>query len=166
MVQGGRRLLAFVHCGLASSRTPPRISGVILVLLLFFGWGTNCSYASEFFRTPSGRIFCSYDDASAQYGIPDAIVRCDIFVPGLRTPKPPADCPLSWGDAFTITASGRRGSLFCHGDTTRNPEAPVVPYGRVWRRGGFACKSEPTGLTCTNGLGHGFRLSWARQDMF
>ena len=39
------------------------------------------------------------------------------------------------------------------------PTFGVLAYGRTWRSHGFACTSRVTGLTCTNGHGHGLFLS-------
>jgi len=39
------------------------------------------------------------------------------------------------------------------------PSLVVLAYGRTWRSHGFACTSRVTGLTCTNGHGHGIFLS-------
>jgi hypothetical protein len=41
------------------------------------------------------------------------------------------------------------------------PTFIVLAYGRVWRSHGFTCTSRVTGLTCTNGHGHGLFLSRA-----
>jgi hypothetical protein len=43
---------------------------------------------------------------------------------------------------------------------------PVLAYGEVWQRGGFTCKSEPTGITCFNADRHGFSLARAKQAVF
>ena len=39
------------------------------------------------------------------------------------------------------------------------PTFVVLAYGRTWRSHGFTCRSRVTGLTCTNGHGHGLFLS-------
>ena len=39
------------------------------------------------------------------------------------------------------------------------PAFVVLAYGRTWRSHGFTCTSRVTGLTCTNGHGHGLFLS-------
>jgi hypothetical protein len=113
-----------------------------------------------FFKTPSGNIGCIY--ASAEPGIA-ASLRCDIRS-GLR-PKPPRPkrCDLDYGDSLEILKSGR-AIVVCHGDTALDPHAPVLGYGKVWRRGGFTCSSKTAGLRCSNRSGHGFFLS--RQHWF
>jgi hypothetical protein len=39
------------------------------------------------------------------------------------------------------------------------PAFVVLSYGHTWRSHGFRCTSRVTGLTCTNGHGHGLFLS-------
>jgi hypothetical protein len=39
------------------------------------------------------------------------------------------------------------------------PRFVVLAYGHTWRSHGFTCTSRPTGLTCTNGHGHGLFVS-------
>lgn len=41
------------------------------------------------------------------------------------------------------------------------PTFVVLAYGHSWRSHGFTCTSRVTGLTCTNGHGHGLFLSRA-----
>lgn len=41
------------------------------------------------------------------------------------------------------------------------PTFIVLAYGHSWRSHGFTCTSRVTGLTCTNGHGHGLFLSRA-----
>lgn len=108
-----------------------------------------------FFRTPSGNIGCDYSVFSPQ----PATLRCDIRS-RLRHPKParPRGCRLDWGDSLSLTRTGRP-VLTCHGDTAIIPHSHVVAYGTTWKRGGFACASQTTGLTCRNLAGHGFFLS-------
>ena len=58
-----------------------------------------------------------------------------------------------------------RARVVCAGDTTADPSARVVGYGKTWARGGFRCESRRRGLTCENAADHGFFLSsssWRR----
>jgi len=114
-----------------------------------------------YFKTPSGNIFCGYDDYS---GAP--YVRCDIRNYTPTTGKTPADCDLEWGDSFEVGANSKRGGLVCHGDTIINPDARTLGYGKAFSRGGITCLSEQRGLTCKNKRGHGFFLSRAKQQIF
>ena len=114
------------------------------------------------FRTPSGNIGCVY--ASAQPGF-QASLRCDIR--SLLKPKParPKNCHLDWGDSYELPKAGRT-LVTCHGDTTLDPHAPVLAYGKTWRRNGFTCVSKSTGLRCSNRGGHGFFMSRAHSYRF
>jgi hypothetical protein len=111
------------------------------------------------FQAPSGNISCLVFIESPQNSI-----RCDIKVMDTR-PKRPADCDLEYGRAFQMNSKGRAERI-CYGDTLTDKPLAVVPYGEVWQRGGFSCKSEPTGVTCRNGEGHGFSLSRPKQEIF
>ena len=46
------------------------------------------------------------------------------------------------------------------------PSYVVLAYGRTWRSHGFTCRSRVTGLTCTNGHGHGLFLSRASRRLW
>ncbi|HXQ09613.1 MAG TPA: DUF6636 domain-containing protein [Caulobacteraceae bacterium] len=115
----------------------------------------------ETIQTPSHNIFCMASPAAS--GQPSD-VRCDLQAMTNR-PPPPGDCPLSYGDSYYVDATGR-GGLVCHGDTVRAPDATVLAYGQTWRIYGFTCLSQTTGLTCTNGQGHGFTVSREAQKAF
>ena len=111
------------------------------------------------FQSPSKNIACQYFDTDGENTL-----RCDISQMNASPPRP-ADCELDWGEAFEMTAKGSAGRN-CHGDTMADPQLPVLAYGEVWLRGGFTCRSEPTGLTCFNATQHGFSLSRATQRVF
>ncbi|HEU5363441.1 MAG TPA: DUF6636 domain-containing protein [Gaiellaceae bacterium] len=69
---------------------------------------------------------------------------------------------LDW-HGFSLPQAGR-ASLVCSGgilyDIGRDtPTYTVLGYGRAWHSHGFTCRSRTTGLTCTNGHGHGLFLS-------
>jgi hypothetical protein len=69
---------------------------------------------------------------------------------------------LDW-HGFELSNSGKARSVCTGGvlyDIGRDkPTFIVLAYGRTWRYRGFACTSRITGLTCTNGHGHGLFLS-------
>ena len=52
-----------------------------------------------------------------------------------------------------------RAKTFCAGDTAKDPRAPILQYGRAWRKGPFTCLSQSIGLRCTNRSKRGFFLS-------
>ena len=106
------------------------------------------------FRTPSGNIGCVFtNDFGPTY------LRCDIRSRLKPTPPKPKNCvDLEWGDSYELQLTGR-AAITCHGDTAIDPRAPVLRYGKTWRRGGFTCKSLRIGLRCHNPRGHGFFMS-------
>jgi hypothetical protein len=53
-----------------------------------------------------------------------------------------------------LTCSG--GILY---DRRDRPALQTLGYGHVWRHGPYTCRSRRTGLTCTNGPGHGLIIS-------
>jgi len=69
---------------------------------------------------------------------------------------------LDW-HGFELSSRGKAlpvctgGVLYDIGRET--PTFVVLAYGRTWHSHGFTCTSRVTGLTCTNGHGHGLFLS-------
>ncbi len=132
------------------------IAALLAGTVLVSGAGARNSVFSEF-KTPSGNIGCVYTSAPAE-------LRCDIGSGLNPRPAQPASCDLDFGDSLVMPKFGRVG-IGCHGDTARDPRAPILAYGRTWVRGGFSCTSRTTGLTCRNPGNHGFflsRESWRR----
>ncbi|EYD77303.1 hypothetical protein Rumeso_01010 [Rubellimicrobium mesophilum DSM 19309] len=115
-----------------------------------------------FFRTPSDNIHCM-----GVQGADGTFVDCEILQRNDSRPlmPRPADCDLEWGDRFTVSSTGPAG-LGCHGDTVRDPNGAVLPYGQAVRFGPIACSVTEQGLTCQNASGHGFFLSRAAQQLF
>ncbi|WP_225029497.1 DUF6636 domain-containing protein [Xinfangfangia pollutisoli] len=111
------------------------------------------------FHSPSGNIHCAIMTGSYSEA------RCDIFdyTPSFR--KRPADCDLEWGPAFAVDAQGK-GYVACVGDTVADPNGFVLDYGKSFSLGAYTCTSEKSGMTCTNGLGHGFKVAKAKQSVF
>jgi hypothetical protein len=76
---------------------------------------------------------------------------------------------LDW-HGFSLPQRGRAqpvctgGVLYDIGRDT--PTFVVLGYGRTWRSHGFTCMSRITGLTCTNGHGHGLFLSRASRRLW
>jgi hypothetical protein len=62
---------------------------------------------------------------------------------------------LPWNRKASPTCTG--GILYDIGRDT--PTFTVLAYGRTWHSHGFTCTSRITGLSCTNGHGHGLFLS-------
>jgi Family of unknown function (DUF6636) len=110
----------------------------------------------QFFRMPSRNVACLYSTSPTE-------LRCDILS-GLK-PKPRGrTCELDW-TGFFMRPTGQAAPN-CAGDTVYNQRAPIVAYGRKWRRGGFVCYSRRTGLRCQNRTGHGFVLARERSYTF
>ena len=110
--------------------------------------------AIEFFRMPSGNIGCVF--------VAGGSLRCDILS-GLR-PEPRGRCELD-RTGLSVAATGRARPT-CAGDTAVDLRAPVLRYGRTWRRGGITCRSRTVGLRCINRAAHGFFLSRQRWSLF
>jgi uncharacterized protein DUF6636 len=111
------------------------------------------------FRMPSRNIACALEPA---VGAAPAVLRCDILS-GLR-PEPRRACELDW-TGLSLGRTGRARPT-CAGDTVDDRRMPILRYGRTWRRGGFACTSRRTGLTCRNRARHGFVLARERWRTF
>lgn len=112
------------------------------------------------FRSPTGNIQCGlYSDAQG------ASVRCDMSELTPSYTKRPAGCEFDWGSSFAVNDTGA-GILACVSDPASGPGAPILRYGDSVSVGGISCVSAKTGMTCTNGDGHGFSLSKARQKLY
>ena len=105
----------------------------------------------KYFETPSSNIGC-YVDASA--------ARCDIRERDWEPPEIPKSCVKAGVDYGQGIAVGKTHADFvCAGDTALGGKA-TLDYGQVAQRGAFRCKSEESGMTCTNiENGAGFFLS-------
>ncbi|WP_342068701.1 DUF6636 domain-containing protein [Yoonia algicola] len=112
------------------------------------------------FQSPSGNIRCEMTR-----GVPLA-VRCDLGVDQQSYTNRPAACDGDWGTTFGLGQTGR-GFLVC---VTAPVPAPVtsnvLPYGRRAILDGIICRSERTGVTCTNLEGGGFEVRRAAQRIF
>jgi hypothetical protein len=128
--------------------------GVALGVLL--GAGSAGAASPDVFQTPSRNIGCIY---VAPLGPRDRpYLRCDIGGGLHPLPPRPRSCDLDWGYGYGMFGLGR-AKPFCAGDTAKDPRAPVLAYGRTWRKGPFTCLSRASGLRCTSGSRHGFFLS-------
>jgi hypothetical protein len=157
-----------------SSKKPPHIITLLraimtLVTLFAAAWTAGITTpvlaeVSTAFHTPSGNIHCTYGESEGYKR-----VGCEVTNRASDTPvvPQPADCDLSWGDSFELPVAGKP-HLYCHGDTLRDPNGFVLPYGTTheFDFGSIACTSEKAGLTCRNTQGHGFFLSRAKQRLF
>jgi hypothetical protein len=108
------------------------------------------------FKTPPKNVYCVLEESW---------LRCDMKQATRPTPARPPGCSLEWGDAFVIEPDSRLGYRLCHGDTVADDALPALSYGSTWNQGGYSCRAEQTGLTCTNSIGHGL-LSRNNQKVF
>lgn len=123
----------------------------------------GCAGAAQemlFFRSPSGNIHCLLHDGPNWRG-----ARCDIREGVVSFPVRPRRCTADWGRSFEVSAEGVAGPG-CAGDTVADPAARVLPYGASLTLGGVTCRSERSGMTCTNRAGRGFTLARAGQRVF
>ena len=114
------------------------------------------------FRMPSNNIFCQYVASSSPH---TKYLRCDIMS-GLK-PKPSSKGCIEGSRGFSadMGVTGR-ATYECSSDSVYDAGAPMLGYGKTWRRSGFTCKSSMAGLKCTNLSGHGFYLSRAHSYRF
>ena len=111
---------------------------------------------------------------------PSGNIKC-LYVPGVGSPSRllcsiaqasyaarlqsrclgPTGAGVDW-HGFQLSVAGK-GTITCTGGIlyagTQHPRYVVVPYGKSWRQGVFACKSRTNGITCLNRRGHGLFLS-------
>ena len=126
--------------------------------------GTAVAGTLEQFTTPTRNIGCIASDIDGK-----AVLRCDIRTFTYPRPKKPANCPLDYGDSFSLGEEGR-ARWTCHGDTALPPPNgkgfQTIKYGATWESGPFTCTSRVTALECRNDDGHGFRLSRLKATRF
>jgi hypothetical protein len=128
------------------------------LLLPILGAAARAQDAPVGFRTPSENIACQF------YHYDGPTLRCDIGGMSAR-PKRPTDCELEWGHSFEINAKGSADRV-CAGDTVADPRLPVLAYGKTWQRDGITCRSDQSGLICSNARQRGFLLSRTTQRVF
>jgi hypothetical protein len=97
---------------------------------------------SSAFQSPSGNIRCVGETGGGQY-----YLRCNI-----------SDYDWSYsegcnGRAFRMTGYS---DVSCVSAGIRS--GSTLRYGRSWYFGPFKCTSRTSGITCTNGAGHGWML--------
>lgn len=135
---------------------------VLAVALTAGSAGASSDNAQDrfvFFQLPSRNIACGYIPADGRI---KASIRCDILS-GLR-PRPRGRCEGDW-TGLSMPVTGRSFAQ-CAGDTVYMRNAPVLRYGRTWRRNGITCLSRTAGLRCTNRSRHGFELARERWRLF
>ena len=94
------------------------------------------------FLTPSGNIYCAVKVG----GLPTG---CEINEGAIFDPDVCSGNPVS-KYVGRVEFHGGHAVPVCNTDTIRQPGAPVLKYGDIARKGGFACVSETIGVTCIN----------------
>ena len=132
------------------------------VLVIALSGVASLATASEaqHFQSPSGNIRCVMGGDEGRFA------RCDLGVDVKTYDAAPASCDGDWGTSFGVTVAGT-GFVNCVTDAIGGPADPVVlPYGTEARVPGITCRSETTGMTCTNSEGGGFSVRRAEQRIF
>jgi hypothetical protein len=112
------------------------------------------------FQSPTGNIHCGLHQWDA-----GSSVRCDLMELTPTYTQQPPGCDYDWGQSFGLDAQGK-GYLACVSDAVADPSNPVLGYGQAVSLGGISCVSAKTGMTCTNGEGHGFSIARAKQRLY
>jgi hypothetical protein len=112
------------------------------------------------FRTPSANIYCNGSLDGGE-------ISCTIVARSSTPASPrPASCNGNWGHTFNLGRSGP-ATMVCNNYTLRpSTYSDVAAYGSGGSFAEITCRSETTGLTCTNPQGRGFFLSRRQQRMF
>lgn len=122
--------------------------------------GPACADDYIGFQSPTGNIQCGL-----YHGDQGASVRCDLMQLTPSYTKQPKDCEFDWGSSFAVDDRGK-GYVACVSDAVGDPSNGVLGYGEAVSLGGISCVSAKTGMTCTNGEGHGFTISKAKQKVY
>jgi len=131
---------------------PARVAALATTIVAMAATAQAGASPSPFFESPSRNIGCVILDGTA---------RCDILVRSWKPPARPATCPniVDFGQGLTVSRTGA-ARFVCAGDTSLDPHAPILAYGRTVSRGGLSCSSASTGMSCrSTRTGHGFLIS-------
>lgn len=133
-----------------------------LVLALFTGAAAAARLPGV--KTPSQNISCFYvPQRPTTHGNLLCNVKQAVYTRALQAKCIAPPTGLDW-HGFTLSDT-KRAEVLCAGglmyDGRDTPTFVTLAYGKTWRHGGLTCTSRVTGLTCTNGHGHGLFLSRA-----
>ena len=112
-------------------------------------------------RSPTGNIRCVF------LGAPSHSLLCGLGHADYGA-QLEARCLLPSGHGVDwhgfLLGPASKGQVNCSGGiqydpSTQHPRYLTLAYGRSRKLGPFTCASRPSGLTCTNGRGHGLFLS-------
>ena len=92
------------------------------------------------FTSPSGNVGCI---------LTDDMVRCDIAERIGRLRRGPPSCPdfTDYGQGLMLAPTGT-ARFVCAGDTALG-SGPVLAYGEYRAGGGMSCRSETSGMRCS-----------------
>ena len=111
------------------------------------------------FRTPSGNIYCNGS-------VEGSDIACSIVERNGHAAEPDTGaCSRVWGHHVNLRSAGR-AQVVCGPTPRTSTYTDVANYGVSASFGAISCRSETTGLTCTNPQGHGFLLSRAQQRVW
>ncbi len=120
-------------------------------------------------KTPTGNISCFYVPIKpTTHGNLLCTIKTSLYSRAEQNGCQ-ARAGLDW-HGFQLSTGGKAqpvctgGVLYDIGRDT--PTFVVLAYGHTWHSHGFSCTSRVSGLTCTNGYGHGLFLSRASYRLF
>lgn len=108
--------------------------------------------------SPSGNIACGFGRADIANPATAVWVSCQARNADWHMTDPPLCAHGALGDEADL-ATGGSPSLGCHTDTIFGADLPVLAYGASVRYSDLSCTAANTGITCRNGVGHGFTVS-------
>lgn len=130
-----------------------------LSILCLVATATAASAEGYGFRTPSGNIYCNGSIEVSEIG-------CSIV--DRSGPPAAADtgaCSAVWGHHVQLDRTGP-ARVVCGAAPRVSSYTDVAPYGVSASFSEITCRSETTGLQCTNADGHGFFLSRRTQRVW
>jgi len=114
----------------------------------------------ESFQSPSGNIDCGIASSNGTI-----FAACEIRDYTWSPPPRPTPCMGGFGDRISIEQGGA-AKMSCHSDTLKGDGYPVLAYGQSKSLNSISCRSEISGMTCTDSsTGHYFLLARDSYDL-
>jgi hypothetical protein len=129
------------------------------------GHARVAAYPTYELKSPTGNIHCYVSIYGPREG---SSMRCLVNRVARTVPRPSNldGCDWTGGRWFTLVST-HAGERFAPCDAVVADGPPLrLAYGRVWRRGPFACLSTRIAFICVNRQGHGLYLSFQKQFGF
>lgn len=130
-----------------------------IVTLCLITAATGASAEGYGFRTPSGNIYCNGSVEA------DDIICSIVERSGAPAAPDTGACSAVWGHHVELGRTGP-ARVVCGAAPRKSSYTDVAPYGVSASFGEINCRSETTGLQCTNSEGHGFLLSRREQRIW